>query len=181
MENKLYILREIYDSLSYDLREDALNFYYMSNSFLLGARRIGKTTITSLEAIVEGSLNDDINIAIYTDEPEMERYLLLVRLCDELNLDYARDHYFKTITLPNKSTIKIISRKHRGGRYDYIVADIHNMIEEDYQHILTMCRGDYNRFKIAVGVQNDFVHDYIQNNSNVIISRYPSGLRNNMM
>ena len=169
MENKLYLLREIYDSLSYRLSERALNFHCTDNSFVLGARRTGKTTMAFLEAIVEGALHDRSKIGLFTDSrAEMNHFILLSHLCDDLGLEYSKDSYNRTIVLPNGSTIKITSSKpsHRGERYDYIVADIHDMNEEEYYSLLCLSHGN---FKILAGQHTDFVHNYIQNNHHMII------------
>ena len=169
MENKLYLLREIYDSLSYRLSERALNFHCTDNSFVLGARRVGKTTMAFLEAIVEGALHDGSKIGLFTDSrAEMGHFVLLSYLCNDLGLEYSKDSYDRTIVLHNGSTIKITSSNpsHRGERYDYIVADVHDMNEEEYYCLLHLSNGN---FKILAGQHTDFVHNYIQNNHHIII------------
>lgn len=165
MENKLYLLREIYDSLSYTLREEVLDFFSHDNVFLIGDRRVGKTTIAFIDAILEGILHDNKRIGIYTDRVVTSVHFdLLARFCNELGMDYSKNSYDKMIFLPNGSTIAITNSlpNHRGDNFDYIVADVHLMDTDSYNDILYKCR--CRDFKIIVGQQTQFVRDYLEVN-----------------
>ena len=165
MENKLYLLREIYDSLSYTLYEEALNFFSHDNVFLIGDRHVGKTTMSFIDAILEGILHDNKRIGIYTDTVVTSIHFdLLARFCNELGMEYSKNSYDETIFLPNGSTIMITNSlsNRRGENFDYIVADVHLMDAYSYDDILHKCR--CRDFKIIVGQQTQFVRNYLEIN-----------------
>ena len=162
MENKLYLIREIYDSLSYRLVDKVENFYMEDNSMLLGARRTGKSTMAFIEAIVQCSLNDGTSICIYTDAfSERIHFDMLIAFCEELGIEHSKDIHNRIIIFSNRSRIGFSSgaSQYRGSRYDYIVADVHHMTEDDYLYIRRIC---IFNFKFIVGEQTDFVRTYIR-------------------
>lgn len=164
MENKMYLIREIYDSLSYEFDENIFEFYCNDIDFMLGARCTGKTTISFIDAIAQASLDSNKKIALCTDADRRYVYSLLVEFCDNLGLEYFKDSHTLTILLPNKSYIQIISpNTARGCRFDYIVADINKLYEHDYNQILAVSK-TMNDIKIISGTQTDFFHEYVHNN-----------------
>ena len=164
MENKTYLIREIYDSLSYDFDETIFEFYCNDINFLLGDRGTGKTTISFINAIAEASLNPRRKIGFCTDSEQRYVYILLIEFCDKLGLDYYKDDHTLAVILPNNSYIQIMNLNNiRGHWFDYIIADMHCLFEDDYNRILVTCK-DLNSFKIVTGTQTDFIYDYVHNN-----------------
>lgn len=163
MENKLYLIREIYDSLSYRLIDKVEQFYSDYNNMLLAPRCFGKTTMAFIDAITECSLNSNLNLIIYVDNFSTKiHYDMFVLFCNELGLEYSSDSFNRTIILQNGSKINFVSAAtYRGRRCDYVIADLHNMKEEDYTNILC-CNARCCKF--IVGACTDFVHDFMNAN-----------------
>ena len=163
MEEKLYLIREIYDSLSYRLVNKVEQFFSDYNNMLLAPRRFGKTTIAFIDAIAECSLNPNLDLIIYVDNFSIKtHYDMFVFFCNELGLEYSNDSFNRTIILQNGSKINFVSAAtYRGRRCDYIIADLHNMKEEDYTNIL-YCNARCCKF--IAGDCTDFVHDFMNTN-----------------
>jgi hypothetical protein len=167
MENKIYLIREIYDSFSYNLYDELEGFINNNNSVLVGCRRAGKTTIAVIDALSEALLKDNIRIGFYTDNGTNRIKLrFLKEACDSLNIDYSIDPMNCTIILSNGSSIKVINKdQSRGYSFDYVIADVCSLTEFDYNNIVSIsCR--YLNFKIITGTNNSFTNQYKEDNPN---------------
>ena len=171
MENKIYLIREIYDSFSYNLYNELEGFINNNNSILVGCRRAGKTTIAIIDALSEALTKDNIRIGFYTDNRANRIKLrFLEEICDNLNIDYSIDIMNCTIILSNRSSIKVISKdQSRGHSFDYVIADVCSLTEFDYRVIVSIsCR--HSNFKIITGTHNSFTNQYKECNPNIVFT-----------
>lgn len=171
MENKMYLIREIYDSFSYNLYDEFEGFINNNNSVLVGCRRTGKTTIAVIDALSEALTTDNIRIGFYTDNGTSRIKLrFLKEACDSLNIDYSIDPMNCTIVLSNSSSIKVINKdQSRGHSFDYVIADVCSLTESDYGDIVSISRR-YLNFKIVTGTCNSFTNQYKENNPNIVFT-----------
>lgn len=163
MENKMYLINEIYDSLSYKLINKAEQFYSDYNNMLLAPRRFGKTTMAFIDAISECSMTPNLNLLICIDTIFTSTYYdLLINFCNDLGVEYAKDTPRSAIVFLNGSQITVTNTASlRGRRFDYVIADMHYMQEDAYTSLLccnALC------YKFIVGVQTDFVREFINAN-----------------
>lgn len=171
MENKMYLIREIYDSFSYNLYDELEGFINSNNSILVGCRRAGKTTIAVIDALSEALTKDNIRIGFYIDNGTNRIKLrFLKEACDNLNIDYSIDPMNCTIILSNGSSIKVINKDlSRGHSFDYVIADVCSLTEFDYRDIVSMsCR--YLNFKIVTGTYDSFINQYEKDNPNIVFT-----------
>lgn len=171
MENKIYLIREIYDSFSYNLYNELEGFINNNNSILVGCRRAGKTTIAIIDALSEALTKDNIRIGFYTDNGANRIKLrFLEEVCDNLNIDYSIDIMNYTIILSNGSSIKVISKdRSRGHSFDYVIADVCSLTEFDYRDIVSISFRHSN-FKIITGTHNSFTNEYKECNPNIVFT-----------
>ena len=171
MENKIYLIREIYDSFSYTLYSELEEFINNNRSILVGCRRVGKTTIAAIDALSEALTKDNIRIGFYTDNGTNRIKLeFLKEACDNLNIDYSIDPMNCIIILSNGASIKVTSKdRSRGHSFDYVIADVCSLTESDYNNIISISRG-YLNFKIIVGAYNSFINQYKKDNPNIVFT-----------
>lgn len=169
MENKLYLIREMYDSLSYKLYDEFYNFLESDNNLLIGCRRSGKTTIAIIDALSEGLTNDNIYIGFYTDNGTNRIKMDLLKIkCDEFGIDYSIDTFNNRIILANGAIIQILSKNQvRGRRFDYVISDVNTITESEYDYVFSVSRG---HFRIIIGVQNNFTYQYKKNNPDKVFT-----------
>ena len=169
MENKIYLIREMYDSFSYDLYDELKGFINNNNSVLIGSRRIGKTTIAIADVLSEALTKDNTQIGFYTDNGTTRiKTNFLKSTCDNLNIDYSIDMMNCTIILSNGSSIKVISKDQLiWCSFDYVMADVCTITEIDYNNIFLISNGN---FKIITGTHNSFINQYRDNNPDTVFT-----------
>ena len=169
MENKIYLIREMYDSFSYDLYDELKGFINNNNSVLIGSRRTGKTTIAIADVLSEALTKDNTQIGFYTDNGTNRIKLrFLKEACDSLNIDYSIDPMNCTIILSNGSSIKVINKdQSREYSFDYVIADVCSLTEFNYNDIVSISNGN---FKIITGTHNSFINQYRNNNPDTVFT-----------
>ncbi len=169
MNNKMYLIREMYDSLSYKLYDELYDFIENDNSLLVGCRRSGKTTIAIADALSEGLTNDNMHIGYYTDNGTNRIKIgLLKNKCDEFGIDYSIDSFNNIVMLANGTTIQVFSKDQvRGRRFDYVISDVSIITESEYEDVFLVSRG---HFRIVIGTQNSFTYQYKKNNPDKVFT-----------
>ena len=169
MENKLYLIREMYDSLSYEFYDELNGFINNDNSILVGYRRAGKTTIAITDVLSEALTKDNARIGFYTDNGTNRIKIdFLKNACDNFDIDYSIDTMNNTIILSNGSSIKVINKdQSRGHSFNYVIADICTITELNYNDIFLISGGN---FKIVTGTHNSFINQYKNNNPDIVFT-----------
>jgi hypothetical protein len=160
MNNQMYLLKEMYDSIAsvktYELLE---SFFINENTIFVGSRRVGKTTAAFFYAMSSAINKENVHMGIYVDKGQERIYLdMLKRQCDSFCLSYTMDVVNKKICFSNGSNIRIISeRNYRGFRFDCLIIDTFTFPEEKFAYFLNMCN---NNLKIITNSQTPFVKHY---------------------
>lgn len=159
MNNKIYLVKEMYDVLSYKFYDGLLNFVENKNTLLIGYRRCGKTTLSVIDALSEGICTDGIRIGFYVDNGTRRiKSTLIENMCENFGLNFSMDTTNSMFHLSNKSTIQLIEKNSiRGHRFDYIVTDVRNITESNFEDIRLASKGNY---RIIIGEPNDFFYGH---------------------
>ncbi len=169
MENKMFLIREMYDSMSYNFHNELCGFIEEENSLLVGCRRCGKTTIAIIDALSEALTTDGIRIGFYTDNGTNRLKVDLIKnTCEIFGIDYSIDIMNHSIILSNGSVIQAINKDQtRGRRYDYVIADVCVLTEFDYRDI---CHISLGRYRLIINSQNSFTYKYKNDNPDKVFS-----------